>query len=375
MARWSESPTTFREARYSESESLARRPTSQNHVNRSRAVRLNPCRECVASRIREHRIMKIVIPGGTGQVGRVLSRAFRADGHEVVILSRNTENGACRFVGWDGETLGKWTQELEGASVVINLAGRSVNCRYTARNRRLIRDSRIRSVRAVGEAIARCERPPRVWLQAGTATIYAHRYDASNDEATGILGGTEPYAPDTWRFSIDVAGAWERAVDEFVLPQTRKVVMRSAMTMSPDQGGVFDVLLGLVRFGLGGRHGDGRQFMSWIHESDFVRAVYWLIEHEDIAGPVNLAAPNPIPDAEFMKTLRTACRIRMGLPAPEWLLEIGTFFMRSESELVLKSRRVVPGRLLQSGFTFEFPAWQEAAADLCRRCRETRRAT
>src|SRR5262249_42714156 len=161
------------------------------------------------------------------------------------VLSRKPANGVPRVVAWDAETLGNWTAEFEGADVVINLAGRSVNCRYNAENRRLIMDSRVKSTRVVGQAIAQASRPPRVWLQASTATIYAHRFDAANDEATGILGGTEATAPDTWRFSIDVATAWERAANEAVVPHTRKVLLRSAITMSPDRGGAFDVLLGL----------------------------------------------------------------------------------------------------------------------------------
>ena len=313
--------------------------------------------------------MKIVIPGGTGQVGRILTRAFLAEGHEVVVLGRRAGRSAARVVPWDGATLGEWAAELEGADAVINLAGRSVNCRYTARNRREIMDSRIRSARIVGLALARAARPPRVWLQASTATIYAHRYDAPNDEATGILGGNEENAPDTWRFSIDVATAWERTAQESVASGTRLVLLRSAMTMSPDPGGVFDVLLRLVRLGLGGRHGNGRQYMSWIHEADFVRAVYWLIDHDELSGPVNLASPFPIPNAEFMQMLRTAWGARMGLPAARWMLEIGTFLMRSESELVLKSRRVVPRRLLESGFVFQFSLWKEAVAELCGRVR------
>jgi len=314
--------------------------------------------------------MKIVIPDGTGQVGTLLARAFRADGHEVVLLSRRRENGRGPVVLWDGQSLGPWVREMQGADAIINLAGLSVNCRYHAENRRQILESRIRSTRAIGRALAECVRPPRVWLQASTATIYAHRYDAPNDEATGILGGAEPDAPDTWRFSIDVAKAWERAADEVVLPRTRRVLLRSAMTMSPDRGGVFAVLLGLVRHGLGGRHGDGRQYMSWIHERDFVRAAYWLIDYDDVAGPVNLAAPNPIPNADFMRILRDAWGTRIGLPASRWMLEVGTFLMRSESELVLKSRCVVPGRLLQAGFAFDFPEWPAAASDLCRRWKE-----
>lgn len=314
--------------------------------------------------------MKIVIPGGSGQVGRVLSRAFLADGHEVVVLSRRPGEGPGRVVTWDGQSPGEWTSELEGADVVVNLAGRSVNCRYTAKNRAAILDSRILSTQVIGQAIGNAADPPRVWLQASTATIYAHRYDAPNDEATGIVGGSEPEAPDTWRFSIDVATAWERVANEAPTPRTRKVLMRSAMMMSPDRGGVFDVLLGLIRRGLGGRHGEGRQYISWIHEHDFVRSLYWLIDQTDMHGPVNLAAPHPLPDAEFMRVLRQAWGIRFGLPAPRWMLEIGTFLMRSESELVLKSRRVVPGRLLASGFTFRYPRWDEAAQELCRRWRQ-----
>jgi uncharacterized protein (TIGR01777 family) len=316
--------------------------------------------------------MKIVIPGGSGHLGTLLARAFVADGHDVVVLSRRPRNAPWRAIGWDGESIGDWAGEIEGADTVINLAGRSVNCRYHATNRRLIKDSRVKSTRAVGEALARAARPPRVWLQMSTATIYAHRYDAPNDEAAGILGGSEVKAPDTWRFSIDVAKSWEQAALEFHLPRTRTVLLRSAMVMSPDPGGVFDVLLRLVRWRLGGASGDGRQYVSWIHDQDFVRAVYWLIEHPDLAGPVNLTSPNPLPNAEFMRTLRTAWGARLGLPAARWTLEVGAFFLQTETELILKSRRVVPGELVQAGFVFEFPNWAKAADDLCRRWRALR---
>ena len=271
--------------------------------------------------------------------------------------------------GWDAETLGDWAAEIDGADVVINLAGRSVNCRYHAENRRVIKESRVKSTRAVGQAIARAARPPRVWLQASTATIYAHRYDAPNDEATGILGGSEEDAPDTWRFSIDVANAWERAADEAVVPQTRKVLLRSAMTMSPDRGGVFDVLLGLVRRGLGGTSGDGRQYVSWIHDRDFVRAVYWLIDHAELEGPVNLASPNPVPNAEFMRT-----SVPPGASASASRPQVDARNRRllhaDRNRVDPEESAVVPGRLLQSGFVFQFPTWAEAAADLCRRWRE-----
>lgn len=310
--------------------------------------------------------MKIVIPGGTGQIGRILSRALISDGHDVVALSRNSEQSFCRTVLWDAETIGSWVSEIDGADVVINLAGRSVNCRYNQHNRKVIIDSRVKSTKIVGEAISNAVRPPKAWLQSSTATIYAHRYDAANDEATGILGGSEKGVPETWNFSIQVAKAWEQAMNEAVTPRTRKVLLRSAITFSPDRDGVFDVLLGLARRGLGGANGDGKQFVSWIHETDFVRAVNWLIEHE-MEGAVNLASPNPLPNSDFMRELRRASGAKFGLPANRWMLEIGTFLLRTETELVLKSRRVVPGRLLESGFTFKYPEWAGAATELCNR--------
>jgi uncharacterized protein (TIGR01777 family) len=313
--------------------------------------------------------MKIVIPGGSGQVGTILARAFHQRGDEVAVLSRRPANVPWRQVAWDGEALGDWVGEFEEADAVINLAGQSVNCRYTPENRRVLIDSRVNSTRVVGEAIAQAQNPPRVWLQASTATYYAHRYDAANDEATGIIGGSEPNAPDTWHFSIDIVRKWERALNEAATPRTRKVLMRSAIVMSPDAGGPFDMLLRLVRFGLGGRSADGTQFVSWIHDLDFTRAVMWLIQHEELEGPINLAAPNPLPNSEFMRTLREAWGIPIGLPAMRWMLELGAFLLRSETELILKSRRVVPGILLQSGFTFEFGTWDAAARDLCTRWR------
>lgn len=319
--------------------------------------------------------MKVVIPGGSGQVGSVLARSLHQAGHDVLVLSRQPNRSPWRTVPWDGESLGPWVSELEGADAVINLAGQSVNCRYTQENRKLILDSRLKSTKVLGDAMAQAWKPPTVWLQASTATIYAHRFDAANDEATGIIGGSEPNAPDTWRFSIDVVTNWERAFNESPTPLTRKVLLRSAIVMSPSIGAPFDVLLRLVRFGLGGSIGNGKQFVSWIHEQDFVRAVLWLIEHRELDGPVNLAAPNPLTNAEFMSELRAAWGISFGLPASVWMLEMGAFLLRSESELALKSRRVIPSRLLKSGFTFNFPTWPKAARELCARWRTNSRET
>jgi hypothetical protein len=316
--------------------------------------------------------MKIVIPGGSGQVGTLLARALTADGHEIVVLSRTPGDAPWRVVAWDAKTVGDWAAEIDGADVVINLAGRSVNCRYTPQNRRTILESRVDSTATVGAAIARAARPPHTWLQMSTATIYAHRYDAANGETAGVLGGSEAHAPETWRFSIEVATAWERALNAAATPNTRKVAMRSAMVMSPSAGGVFDTLLGLVRHGLGGASGDGRQYVSWIHEQDFVRAVRWLIEHKEMEGAVNLASPNPLPNTAFMRALRQAWGIGAGLPAAAWMLEIGAVLLGTETELILKSRRVIPERLLDAGFRFDFPDWPQAARDLCRRWRSDR---
>jgi len=304
--------------------------------------------------------MKVVIAGGSGHIGSILTRSFEREGHAVVVLSRSGR------MGWDGRTLGGWTTELAGADVVINLAGRNVNCRYNARNRREIMESRVDSTRAIGEAIAGSVWPPRLWLQMSTATIYGHRFDAANDE-NGIIGG------DAWRFSIDVAQAWERALDEADTPLTRKVKLRSAIVMSPEAGGPFDMLLRLVRYGLGGRAGDGRQYVSWIHYRDFVGAMQWIIDREELRGAINIAAPDPLPNAEFMAALRDAWGIRIGLPAPRWLLGPAEFALRTETELILKSRRVIPGLLPASGFTFEHPTWPESARDLCTRWRAVRR--
>lgn len=319
--------------------------------------------------------MKVVIPGGSGQVGTILARHFHAKGDAVVVLTRDFHAHPAapwKFAPWDGRTLDSWARELDDADVVINLAGRSVNCRYTPANRGAILDSRVDSVKVIGQALAKAKPRIRSWLQASTATIYAHRYDAPNDEATGIIGGKEAGIPADWAFSVDVARAWESAFNAAVAPKTRKVALRSAMVMSADRGGIFDTLLGLVRVGLGGTAGDGAQYVSWIHEQDFIRAIDWLIAHPAVTGAVNLAAPEPLPNREFMRLLREGWGMPVGLPAKRWMLEAGAIFLGTETELVLKSRRVVPGRLLKAGFTFQYPDWREAAILLCGRVRSGR---
>jgi len=320
------------------------------------------------------RPLRIVLPGGSGQVGQALARHLQQQGHHVTVLTRSPYSAPWQTLHWDGEAEGPWTETLQGADVCINLAGRSVNCRYTAANRAAIYDSRIGTTRLLNRVIASLAEPPRLWLNASTATIYRHALDRPMDEATGELGGYELIskrrrAPDTWNFSIQVAKDWEAEFFRTSTPRTRKVAMRSAITFSPTPGNAFEILLNLVRFSLGGKQGSGHQFVSWIHEADFARAIEFLIDHEQFEGPVNIAAPNPLPNREFMEAFREAWGMPNGLPTPAWALEIGAFFLRTESELVLKSRRVIPGRLQAAGFNFEFPTWQEAAQDLVRQWR------
>lgn len=287
-----------------------------------------------------------------------------------MVLSRRPEQRG--EVPWDGRTPGDWFKEIDGSDMVVNLAGRSVNCRYTPTNLRAMMDSRVHSARVVGEAIAAVAEPPRVWLQMSTATVYAHRFDAPHDEATGVVGGREADVPAYWSYSVEIAKAWERELERADTPHTRKVALRSAMVMSPDRGGVLDVLLRLARLGLGGPVAGGAQYVSWIHERDFVRAVEFLAGREDLTGPVNLAAPSPLPQRAFMRALRQARGVPVGLPATRWMAELGALVLRSDTELLLKSRRVVPGRLLEAGFTFDHPDWPEAAEDLVGRVRGSR---
>jgi hypothetical protein len=330
--------------------------------------------------------MRILLPGGSGQVGTILAWHLHSAGHEVTVLSRAPQTHAShpwRTLPWDGLTPGPWTTEIDSSDAVIHLSGRSVNCRYTAQNRQAIFESRIKPTLLLGKVIAASPTPPRLWMNASTSTYYRHALDRPQDEFTGELGdlpsergAREPAnLPDTWSFSIDVASSWEQAFLSIPTPRTRKIRLRSSMVMSPDPGGVFSVLSRLVRTGLGGSIGCGNQFVSWMHDLDYCRATDLLLARPEITdetdGIVNMTAPEPLPSRDFMRALREAWHIPIGLPATEWMIEIGTFLMRSESELVLKSRRVVPTLLLKHGFEFTFPTWPAAAQDLVARMRST----
>ena len=304
---------------------------------------------------------RIIIAGGSGFLGTALARTFVTRGDEVFVLTRVPQNrtDGAKDIAWDAKSLGDWASLVDGADVVLNLTGKSVDCRYTQKNRSLIIASRVDSTRVVGEAIARCKNPPRVWLNASSATLYKHDPAKPADE----FGPTGATAEAKDEFSIEVIRRWERALDEASTPRTRKVALRITMVFGTESG-VFPVLRRLARFGLGGRMGSGRQFVSWIHEEDFCRAIEWIIEREDLTGPINLAAPNPLTNAEMMRLVRKECGAPFGLPAAEWMLEIGAFFLRTETELIIKSRRVVPGKLLTSGFQFHFPQLEDALRNL-----------
>jgi uncharacterized protein len=320
------------------------------------------------------RPLRIVLPGGSGQVGRMLAQFFQERGHHVTVLTRGPYTAPWQTVHWDGKALGPWVETLDGADVCIHLSGRSVNCRYTARNRRELYDSRIGPTRLLHEAFALLAQPPQLWMNASTATIYRHALDRDMDETSGEIGGNEMIsgwrrAPEKWNWTVRLVKDWEEAFFRTATPQTRKIALRTSLVFSPVPGSVFGMLSNLVRAGLGGTQGNGRQYVSWIHEVDFASAIAFLIDRDEIEGPVNLAAPHPLPNREFMASLREAWDVPNGLPAPALLMAVGMFFLRAEPELVLKSRRVVPGRLLDAGFQFQFPTWAEAAEELVRQWR------
>jgi uncharacterized protein (TIGR01777 family) len=314
--------------------------------------------------------MRIVLPGGSGQVGQILARHFFAQGHEVTVLSRTPRPAPWTVLPWNGRTLNTvWTEALEDADAVIHLSGRSVNCRYTDENRKEILDSRVLSTRVLGDAIERARYPPKVWMNASTSTIYKESRKKPQDEFTGEIGGKKARGG-RFNFSERVGLSWEKAFAESTTPETRKITLRTSMVMSPDLGGVFSVMSGLVLRGLGGTQGTGGQFVSWIHDHDFIRAIYFLLMDREITGPVNLTSPQPLPNHVFMRNLRQAWGIRFGMPSPRPLLDIGAMLMKTEPELVLKSRRVVPGVLTKRGFPFSQPAWNKAAHDLVTRYRQ-----
>ncbi len=303
----------------------------------------------------------LVIPGGSGFLGLALAHFFSAKDWKVTILSRQKKKseGNITFVQWDGETLGEWAATLDGADAVVNMAGRSVNCRYTPKNRAEILNSRILSTRVLGKAIAQAHQPPKVWINSSSATIYKDTRGAAapNDEYLGAIGDD---------FSMNVCKAWEQEFEAAVVSSTRQVALRTAIVIAHEPGGALEYLINLTKLGLGGTQGSGNQFVSWVHIHDFVRIVDFLIQQQDVSGVVNCAAPNPVTNRFFMTALRTALGRRFGMPLPRFLLQIGAIILQTQTELVLKSRKVVSTRLKEEGFIFEFNTIEEALNDICK---------
>ncbi|BCU78324.1 NAD-dependent epimerase [Luteolibacter sp. LG18] len=299
-----------------------------------------------------------MIFGANGFLGRYLARHYTRQGYEVVAIARHKRgwSGDGVFLEWDGRTLGPWALALEGAEMVINLAGRSVNCRYDEAHRRDILESRLASTRIIGQAIRGCRVPPKLWMNSSTATYYRHAEDAPQDEWRGEPGEG---------FSVDVARRWELAFfDEMVPGETRKIALRTGMVLANEPETVFEVLRGLVRAGLGGTMGKGTQRVSWIHIGDFLRAIDFLRHEQFMDGVVNLTAPEFPTNAELMRHFREAAGMPVGLPAARWMLEIGAKVLRTETELVLKSRWADPRRLREAGFRWQHGHIAEAIADL-----------
>ena len=297
---------------------------------------------------------RIILTGASGYLGRALVQYLGEVGHQITLISRHNPQIGGEFVAWDGQTVGAWARAFEGADAVINLAGRTVNCRYTDQNKRQILESRTQTTNLVGRAIAAAHNPPRVWLNAASATIYRDARQKPRAEGGAIGSG----------FSVEVCRAWERSLFEAPLPaSTRRVALRLAIVFGAPSGGAYDAFAALVRLGFGGPMAGGAQFVSWIHLRDFVRAAEFLL-HRELEGPINIAAPQPLTNIQFLSTLRRALKVPYALPTARWQLEIGALLAQTETELLLKSRRVVPQRLLDAGFEFEFPNWQSAARDI-----------
>lgn len=296
---------------------------------------------------------RLVIAGANGFMGLVLADYFKAACEIHTLTRKRLELPDINNHLWDGKTLGEWAKVLDGADVLINLAGRSVNCRYNEANKKEILDSRVNSTRVLGEAIDKAKNPPRVWLNSSTATIYRHAQDRPMDDETGEIGSG---------FSVNIAKAWEKTFFDAPTPNTRKVALRTAMVLGK-HGGVLPVLANLARYGLGGKMASGMQYISWVHEQDVCRAIEFLITN-DFEGTFNVSAPNPLQNKMFMELLREQTKQPIGLASTKWMLELGAIFLKTETELILKSRWIIPSRLQKAGFHFAFPELKGALEDL-----------
>jgi len=301
--------------------------------------------------------MKIVLAGGSGYLGKIIRDSFRSKADSIVILTRGGDSisGNIQYAHWDGKSLGSWVSVLEGADILINLVGKNVNCRYTEKNRSEILKSRLDATRVLGKAMERIENAPSLWIQCSSATIYRDSYDKLMDEKTGECGNG---------FSEQVCLQWEGMFNRQLLPATRKVALRIGFVLGTSDSAL-PRLINLARIGFGGRQGSGQQYVSWIHEGDVIKIIDWIMANPEVSGVLNAVAPQPPSNNHFMQTLRQALKVPFGLPMPTWLLSIGAWIIGTETELILKSRKVYPQRLLDKGFVFEFPDLKSALVDLC----------
>lgn len=283
----------------------------------------------------------IIIAGGTGFLGDVLENYFRTKGYDIKILTRKPTKD--NHIFWDGKNLGKWSEALEHTEAVINLAGKSVDCRYTRENRKDIYDSRIDSTNILGLAINLCENPLKYWFNSSTATIYEGSYTKEMTEKEGDIGND---------FSMNIAKSWEKTFNAITNPKTKKVILRTAIVFGKN-GGAYAPLKNLVKFGLGGKQWHGKQKVSFIHELDFARAIDFILT-KNLEGTFNIVAPKPTNNKTLMQTMRKVLKFPFGISHPKWLLEFGAKIIGTETELVLKSRNVIPEKLLNEGFTFKY---------------------
>jgi len=302
------------------------------------------------------RYKKIVLAGGNGYLGRVLAEYYRPLAEEIVILSRRekVQDGNIKTVLWDGKTEGAWKNSLNEADMLINLCGKNVNCRYTKKNQQEIIHSRVIPAKLLGKVIGEMQHPPGLWINVTSATIYRHAEDRPQDEETGEIGTG---------FSVKVCQNWEEAFFGTNTPNTRKVALRMGIVLGSHDS-AFPRLLNLVRFGLGGKQGDGQQYVSWIHEQDAAKCTEWIMQHKDLQGIINCVAPQPVKNEALMASIRQVYGVPFGLPSPAWLLEIGAKLIGTETELILKSRWVLPKRLAASGYSFVFPNIDYAVKDI-----------
>ncbi len=294
---------------------------------------------------------KIVIAGGSGFIGRYLAKEFTAMGYEIIIISREIKTNSFA-IKWDDEE--GIIQAMENSEMLINLAGKSVDCRYNEKNKKEILRSRTETTQALGEAILKCKNPPSLWINSSTATIYRHAMDRYMTESKGEIG---------MGFSVEVAKEWERVFFAFQPKKTRQVALRTAIVLAKD-GGVMKPYINLVRLGLGGKQGEGNQMFSFIHIEDLFNIILFVQSHLKLEGVINCSSPYAMDNKTFMSILRRDMHIKIGLPAPAWLLKIGAFLINTEPELVLKSRWIMPQKLLDAGYKFKYPAIESALKNI-----------